>query len=170
MKKELLIGCGSEHSKRLHTPGDEAWENLITLDNNSSHNPDILHDLRQYPLPFQANTFDEIHAYEVLEHLYPQGDYHSFFREFSEYSRILKKGGKMFITVPPWNSQWAFADPSHLRVMPAELFVFLSQEEYTKQVGVTAMSDFRPIYKADFKVVHAEMCEHATSIVLEVIK
>jgi hypothetical protein len=27
----------------------------------------------------------------------------------------------------------------------------LSQEEYVRQVGVTPMSDFRSIYKADFK-------------------
>jgi hypothetical protein len=99
------------------------------------------------------NTFDEIHAYEVLEHIGQQGDYITFFAQFSEFWRILKPGGLFFATCPSVTSRWAWGDPSHTRVIQPETLVFLSQKEYTKQVGVTAMSDFRHIYTADFDVL-----------------
>ena len=171
---ELLIGCGSEQSKRYGTgqaDKDPGWKNLTTLDNNPDHKPDIIHDLKTLPLPFEDNSFDEIHAYEVLEHLYQQGDYISFFAEFTEYYRILKPSGLMFITVPKPNSVWALGDPSHTRIMPPENFTFLSQEEYEKQVGITPMSDFRYIYKADLRIrAIQDANEECNLILLEAIK
>ena len=74
MKRELLIGCGSEHSKRLTIDGSTIFDNPTTLDINPDHNPDLVFDLMQITLPFEDNTFDEIHAYEVLEHTGAQGD------------------------------------------------------------------------------------------------
>ena len=164
--RELLMGCGSDRTKRMtKIGGDKEWQNLTTLDNNADHKPDVLHDLRYFPLPFDDNTFDEIHAYEVLEHLYQQGDYISFFKEFTEYHRILKPGGVMCITVPAVTSVWALGDPSHTRVMPPENFVFLDQTLY-EEVGKTTVSDFRHIYKVNFKV-QVQVEEDVTLVILE---
>ena len=74
MKKELLIGCGSDHKKRLTADKTRDWDNLTTLDYNSDHNPNVVWDLMELPLPFKDQEFDEIHANEVLEHLGQQGD------------------------------------------------------------------------------------------------
>ena len=156
MKKELLIGCGSNHTKRLSADGTKVWSNLTTLDYNSDHNPDVVHDLMALPLPFVCNEFDEIHAYEVLEHLGQQGDYKLFFAQFSEFWRLLKPNGHFLATCPSRNSVWAYGDPSHTRIMQLEQLVFLSQDEYKRQVGRTPMSDFRNIYKADFETVFQE--------------
>lgn len=164
---ELILGAGSTTEKRITIPGEEAFRNPTTLDINPTHNPDVLHDLNLHPLPFDDNSFDEIHAYEVLEHLSFQGDYEFFFAEFTEYHRILKPEGKMFITLPAWNSPWAWGDPSHTRVLPPEVFTFLVQQAYADQVGITAMSDFRHIYKADFGILHATMEDGITYIVLQ---
>lgn len=153
MKRELLIGCGSEHSKRLTIDGSTIFDNPTTLDINPDHNPDLVFDLMQITLPFEDNTFDEIHAYEVLEHTGTQGDYKFFFAQFSEFWRVLKPDGHLFATCPSRHSPWAFGDPSHTRVLQPENLVFLDQEAYKQQVGVTSMSDFRNIYKADFKTV-----------------
>ncbi len=147
--RELLLGCGKDRVKRLYVNNKETFENLTTLDSNSAHNPDVVWDLTVHPLPFQDNTFDEIHAYEVLEHLAYQGDYKFFFSEFSEYWRILKPDGIFVATVPSKDSVWAIGDPSHKRVIVKENLIFLSQMSY-KQVGMSTMSDFRNIYKADF--------------------
>ena len=87
-KKELLIGCGSNHEKKIVYDGINDWSNLITLDYNKDHNPDICWDLLSLPLPFKDQEFDEIHAYEVLEHLGQQGDYKLFFAQFSEFWRL----------------------------------------------------------------------------------
>lgn len=150
---ELLLGCGSNRTKKLWVQGRADWSALVTLDIVESHKPDVVHDLN-VDLPFPDDSAEEIHAYEVLEHCGSQGDYKFFFRQFSDFWRVLKSGGFLIGTVPSITSPWAWGDPSHTRVIPKESFVFLVQPEYERQVGVTAMSDFRSIYKADFDIVH----------------
>ncbi len=168
--RELFIGSGSNSVKKIFKNGFENCHQLTRLDNNPDHHPDVVWDLKQHPLPFEDNTFDEIHAYEVLEHLAQQGDYKFFFAEFSEYWRILKNGGSFFLTVPDRNSIWAWGDPSHTRIIQPENFVYLDQDEYTKQVGVTSMSDFRYIYKAHFKATYIEVKNGTLNAVLLAVK
>ncbi len=169
--QELLIGAGSRTNKDLVIEGmSQAFQHVTRLDNNKDHQPDIVWDLKQHPLPFEDNAFDEIHAYEVLEHLAQQGDYHFFFAEFSEYWRILKPGGLFLASVPDRNSPWAWGDPSHTRIIQPESLVFLSQDEYNRQIGVTKMSDFRSIYKAHFKLVYSQTRGESFYFALKAIK
>lgn len=172
MKKELLIGCGSKRDKRLTIDGTPGFDNLVTLDYNADHTPDVVWDLMGADvLPLRMeNEFDEIHAYEVLEHLGQQGDYRLFFKQFTAFHRALKPGGYFLATCPSRNSVWAWGDPSHTRIMQKEQLVFLSQAEYRKQVGSTSMSDFRNIYQADFEVVHADDAAETFSFILKAIK
>ena len=102
------------------------------------------------------NAFDEVHAYEVLEHLGTQGDYRSFFAHFYEIWRALKDGGHLFATCPSYKSMWAWGDPSHKRIINAGSLSFLSQEQYELQIGTTAMTDFRWLWSGDLRCVHAE--------------
>jgi SAM-dependent methyltransferase len=149
--KELLLGCGSNWQKKLVHPGTpNEWQNLVTVDVNPDHKPALVWNLEEIPLPFDDNMFDEIHAYEVLEHVGTQGDYKFFFAQFEDFWRILKPNGLLIGTTPMWNSVWAWGDPSHKRVIQKENFVFLDQEQYKIQVGKTPMSDFRYIYSADY--------------------
>jgi SAM-dependent methyltransferase len=158
MRRELLIGCGARRDKTMLAPGEsEAWGDLTTLDINSDHKPDVVWDLNIRPLPFDDDTFDSIRAFEVLEHLGRQGDYPSFFAEWSEWWRILKPGGFIMATSPHWSSKWAWMDPGHTRVMGPELLTFLVQTEYDRQIGKTPMSDYRYLYKADFDIIHSHV-------------
>ena len=116
-----------------------------------------------------VEEFDEIHAYEVLEHIGIQGDYKGFFEEFTEYHRILKDGGHLCASVPRWNSMWAWSDPSHKRVISAGTLSFLSQQAYKDQLGKTAMADFREIYKADFQCLYSEDRGESYFFILEKI-
>lgn len=168
--KELLIGCGSRTVRELSIDGVNTFKNVVRLDINPEHNPDVIHDLTVHPLPFIDNEFDEIHAYEVLEHLAYQGDFKFFFKEFEEYARILKPGGRFYASVPAMTSPWLWGDPSHKRSISKPTLVFLSQDQYKEQVGVTPMSDFRNIYKANFKLLTFKDTEHRFFFVLEVIK
>ncbi len=167
---ELLIGCGSRHEKRVFPRPGTARKGLITLDINPDHKPDILWDLNQIPLPFDDERFEEIHAYEVLEHVGRQGDYKFFFAQFSDFWRMLKPDGYLCGSVPLPSSPWAFGDPSHTRVIPKESFVFLDQSAYAAQVGVTAMSDFRYLYKADFALEYGEEFQGSFYFALRAVK
>jgi SAM-dependent methyltransferase len=159
---ELLVGAGASREKKIKRPGDDpGWQHLVTLDLFEGHGVDVVHDLRVRPLPFEDNTFEEIHAYDVLEHLGQQGDFVSFFEEWSEWWRILKPGGHMFAISPHWSSPWAWGDPGHTRVYGPECISFLDQTEYVRQIGVSPMTDYRSIYKADFEPVFMKVENNA---------
>ena len=117
-ERVLLLGCGSSRDRRIKIQGKKDWEGqeLVTLDSNPSHSPDIVWDLDQYPWKWtkglkEGSQFDEIHAYEVLEHLGEQGYAESFFGCFFEIWRLLKPGGYLAATVPHWQSMWATGSP-----------------------------------------------------------
>lgn len=177
--KELLIGCGHSREKRVLPPGhSNQWastSSLVTLDNNSVCKPDILMDLSN-PLELAVSfafdaEFDEIHAYEVLEHIGAQGDYKLFFGQFAAFYRWLKPNGYFCATVPHWKSIWAFGDPGHTRVISAASLVFLDQDEYVKQLGVTPMSDYRGLLRTtNFKRVSSRTLTDTYEFVLQAVK
>lgn len=164
--RELLLGCGFARTKCLVPPGrPKDWVNLHTADINPAAKPDYLINLDRenwsyakdlneaaiWQLP--ADHFDEVHAYEVLEHLGQQGDVASFFSTFHNIWRILKPDGLLCATTPSRFSAWLWGDPGHRRAILPESLAFLDRSQYTKQLGLTAMSDYRHLYRGDFSIV-----------------
>lgn len=196
--RELLIGCGYDRTKRIPIPGSERaheWKGLVTLDLNTDCKPDIVANLNSYrwtvlsyenrvhadlirydgyaTLALRDNLFNEVHAYEVLEHLGQQGDAPAFFATFSEIWRVLKPDGFLAATVPSRYSAWLWGDPSHRRAILPESLVFLDQEQYVKQCDSeprTPMSDFRSFYKADFRCVQKADNRETFAFILQAIK
>ena len=164
---ELLLGCGASRERRLGTGG---WTDLVTIDANPAHHPDWVWDLNVKPWPLEDSSFDEVHAYEILEHLGRQGDAASFFADFTEIWRVLVPGGLLYATCPAPGSPWVWGDPSHTRQISPESLVFLSQSEYVRQVGVTPMSDFRHIYAADLEVVWMDVRGETFAFILKAVK
>lgn len=157
---ELLIGCGNARSKSLYADDRKDWVALTTLDQSPSCKPDVVHDLNVLPLPFEADSFEEIHAYETLEHLGRQGDWRFFFDQWTDFHRIIKPGGLFFGSCPHYTSPWAWGDPSHTRIVGLEALLFLSQKAYAEGVGRSAMSDFREYYKVDWELVNQSVTEN----------
>jgi SAM-dependent methyltransferase len=170
MYQELLIGCGSDRTKKMTVNGSYEWKSLTTLDYNADHKPDVVWDLMlPRVLPFDDNMFDEIHAYDVLEHLGQQGDYRLFFQQFTRFWEVLKPNGHVLAICPSRHSPWAWGDPSHTRVLQKEQLIFLRQSSYDA-VGSTPISDFRSIYKANFEIMLAEEDEDRLVFILKAIK
>jgi len=160
--RELLLGCGRARDKRLvvsKNPAGEKWSNLTTLDVNPEVKPDVIFDLNKAePWPFRDDTFDEVHAYEVLEHLGRQGDTKSFFRDFFEAWRVLKPNGFLVGTAPSRYSQWLWGDPGHTRAILPCMWTFLDQTVYTEQCDKvkTSLSDYRYLWRGDFHLERVE--------------
>jgi SAM-dependent methyltransferase len=171
MRRELLIGCGNSRDKKISVSEDkQTWANLTTIDIDPNCGADVVHDLDITPWPFDDNTFDEVHAYDVLEHLGSQGDYKSFFSHFSEIYRILKSGGVLISSTPSIHSRWLWGDPGHTRYIGPEHLVFLNQEEYNRQIGRSQMTDYRRFWKGDLQVVDCNEDEADFQFIIEAIK
>ena len=132
---------------------------LTTLDLVPSHKPDIMWDLNVCPWPLEDNSYDEIHGYEILEHLGAQGHAYSFFEQCSEVYRILRPNGVFAGSCPRWDSPWAWGDPSHVRVINEGTLHFLDAVGYD-DIGKTAQTDFRHLWKGDFERIEIGKSEH----------
>jgi len=77
-----------------------------TVDIDPEHHPDVLHDLRVAPWPFEDNSFNEIIAHHVIEHL------DSLIKPFQELHRVCRKDGVIYIEVPH-HTAWYARDPEH---------------------------------------------------------
>lgn len=185
--KELLLGCGHARDKRIHPPGTEnfrGWCDLTTLDINTKCDADLIVDLSTWPfrrydavkstwIPYigPESQYNEIHAYEVLEHIGMQGDVRTFMHQFRIFWTWLKPGGYLCATVPDYRSLWAWGDPSHTRIINAGTLVFLSRKEYEKQLGKTSMSDYRDLMRdMDFDIVRANVVGQTFEFILRAIK
>lgn len=186
--RELLLGCGYSRERRVIPPmaimrdDERRFVNVTTVDANAACKPDVIANLDSldwrgkyiednfrawYPI---KDTYDEIHAYELLEHLGTQGDFASFFRFFSVAWYTLKPDGFFCATVPSRFSPWLWGDPGHRRAILPESLVFLCQPEYTKQLGNTSMSDYRHFYREDFDIVQSIDDRVTHSFILRAVK
>jgi SAM-dependent methyltransferase len=155
-REVLLIGAGSSTALTVPTPLMHIPPTLTTLDIELSHEPDVLWDLNQFPWPFEDSSFDEVHGYEVLEHLGHQGNAAEFFGCFWEIYRILKPLGFLAGSVPDWNTMWAWGDPSHTRVINHGSLTYLDRTAYAGEIGKTTKTDFRSVWKGDFEAAALE--------------
>lgn len=179
MQRSLLIGCGNSRLKKVYYAENEDWTGrLTTLDMDPDCGADVIFDMsvlsgldmnrgEAYPgFPWDNNTFDEIGAYDVLEHFGKQGDWRGWFNEMAEFHRILKPGGLFGIIVPI--GQDALADPGHTRFIHANYFGFLSQKFYEENLAKGAqVTDYRWYYKKNFEILYCEkQGDHHLSVIL----
>jgi len=155
MKKTLLLGTTPDrkNKKRVKfelSPTSHFDGEVYTLDlqgeESSTHAVMDLENLHaKGVLPYGDETFDEIHAYEIIEHYGLQGDFRGFFREFGEFWRILKPEGLMMISCPMWDSPWSIGDPGHCRIFAKQSFSWLVEDHYTQidDGSGSACTDYR---------------------------
>lgn len=79
----------------------------VNLDRTSASSPDVVHDLDIRPWPFPDDRFDQVYAFDVVEHLA------DVVAAMEELHRICRDGASIEITVPHFSSGNAFTDPTH---------------------------------------------------------
>ena len=169
MSRALLLGAGNKRALEIGVGTEPVPTHIVTLDMDEAAKPDILWDLEIRPWPVLTNEFDQVHAYEVLEHLGRQGDWRGFFKDFAEIYRILRPGGHLVFSSPVPESVWAWGDPGHTRIVSLESLTFLDQDSYA-QVGTTPMTDYRSYWKGNFKLVGHQKTEHRLFAILQAVK
>lgn len=102
---ELGVGDVSARTK----PEGTYWHDWVGREDgviDYSFNLDQPH----WPIPRHEWSFNQVHAFDVMEHLsLPIGDW------LVNVWRLLVPGGLFIFRVPEWNSWHAFADPTHMR-------------------------------------------------------
>lgn len=92
----LDVGCGNNK-----------FEGAIGLDANPRTDADVLHDLGDFPYPFEQDTFDRVISRHVVEHV------PDVVGLVEELYRITKPNGRITIVAPHYtNPDWA-NDPTH---------------------------------------------------------
>ena len=164
--KSLLIGCGNSRAKKVYYESQPNWSgDLVTIDMDPNCGADIVMTLNGGRLPFHDGEFDELAAYDSLEHWGKQGDWQGFFDEMGEYHRILKPGGLFGILVPVGAD--ALGDPGHTRFFSTNHFAFLNQEWYQKELDRNSpVTDYRWYWKQNFNIEFIENTGHHLAVML----
>jgi predicted SAM-dependent methyltransferase len=102
--------------------GRDIRSNYINHDIVKLSGIDIVHDLNQFPWPWKDNSFEEVIAIDILEHL------EDFVGAIEELYRILKPGAIVTIRVPYWNHSCAYIDPTHKRGYHEDTFHFFDKD------------------------------------------
>jgi predicted SAM-dependent methyltransferase len=116
-RNKLDLGCGNSKP--------DGWTGLDLVDTEDA---DVQHDLRDTPLPFEDDRFQQVRAQHVLEHL-PRDVMDAVIREMH---RITEPGGQITITGPHYLSRNTPA-ADHYRGFSQNTFnVYTVQHPYPK--------------------------------------
>lgn len=157
--KALMLGAGRARKRTnqgilIRVKYADPITEIVTVDANSDTNPDIRWNLNVKPWPFEDNSFDEIHAYNIMEHLGHQGDAKAFFDEMYEIWRVLKPLGHFYGCCPKMSNPWVLAEPSHTRVLLPHSFNFLNRDFFKEDDIDNSTSDFRHLWRGDLRYEH----------------
>ncbi len=134
------LGCGSNKS-----PG------AVGVDHDPTVHPDVIHDLDCYPYPFEDETFDEVIASHVIEHLAEP------WRFMREIHRIAKPNAHVYLVTPHYTGHLSYADLGHKHhlgytsftwVCDSGLFVLdrvrVEFSDFYRVIGVSVLANWFP--------------------------
>lgn len=92
----LDVGCGINK-----------YPGAIGIDRIPGTRADVLCELDHFPYPFRDNSFDEVRAIHVIEHV------SDVIRTIEEFHRLVHDGGEVVIVTPHYTDFSSFCDPTH---------------------------------------------------------
>ena len=104
--KDLNLGCGNR----------KANDYCLNVDCRKTPITDLVWDLRFRPWPFPRNKFENVYAFDILEHfvyVLPVMD---------ELWRVTKPGGFLHIRTTYFNTENSYRDPTHFHYFTTESF------------------------------------------------
>jgi SAM-dependent methyltransferase len=96
--------------------------NCVNVDLVESTKPDIVHNLDVFPWPLPDDHFQEVWAYDVLEHL------DNLILVMEEIHRVCRSGAKVMVTLPHFSSANAFTDITHRHYFSINSFNYFTGE------------------------------------------
>lgn len=131
----LNVGCGQW-----------LFPDAVNLDRSPLPGVDVVHDLDVFPWPFPDERFDGVWGHQVFEHV---ADPIGF---MVEAHRVLKPGGILHLTVPHWQSENSYTDPTHRRHCTERTFDYWC-------LGTDLNRQFGPAYGAPTPLFHKDNVE-----------
>lgn len=110
-RRVLNLGCGR---RRV--------EGALNVDVSELVAPDVLCDLDRRPWPFPDDEFEEVLAYDVVEHLA------DVLAAFEEIHRVSRAGALVRVTAPHFSSANAYTDPTHRHLFGYRTLDYLTEE------------------------------------------
>ena len=120
MKKILELGPGKNYYV-----GKEN-EEVTRVDFLKFPHIQVVHNLDKYPYPFKDDTFDEVRASHVIEHL------KDLIKTMEEIHRIAKPNAKIIIKVPYFAWSLAQGHPTHMKMFSLGSFYYFDKECWEK--------------------------------------
>lgn len=131
---KLNLGCGPNK-----LPG------YVNVDKYGE--PDLRHDLEQFPWPWPSDSVDEVLASHVLEHLGQTPE--AFIGVMKELYRVCRHGAEVRIAVPHPRHDDFLGDPTHMRaITPMTLALFSRRQNLewaAKQGSNTTLALFHSV-------------------------
>ena len=124
--RTLDVGCGMNKY-----PGS------IGIDRNPACRADVLCDLDHIPYPFADNSFDQLRAIHVIEHV------SDVIRSMEEFHRLVRPGGRVRIETPHYTDFSSFCDPTHRWHLTTFSFRYFGEDH--AGFGYYSRSKFREI-------------------------
>lgn len=111
--------------------GQQKQEGYIGVDRENIEGVDIVHDLEQYPWPFEDDSVYEFFTSHYVEHIPIIRTYDSEYglvKFMEEVWRCLMPGGLIKIVAPYYTSIRAWQDPTHTRAITDITFHYFCRE------------------------------------------
>ncbi len=140
--KKLNLGCGFKHK-----------ENFLNVDFFSECEPDILHNLEEFPYPFESDSVNEVVLDNVLEHL--GQNFLVFNQIIKELYRICCNQALINIKVPHPRHDNFFGDPTHVRAILPQTLALYDQERNREWIREkSANSPLGIVHGVDFRIMN----------------
>jgi hypothetical protein len=136
---KLNLGCGKDYI--------DDWVNVDFYDDSKC---DVIHDLEEFPWPWENDSVSEILIKHTLEHL--GADWKIYIKILQEMYRVCEDDAEINVHVPsPWHWNYV-ADPSHVRPITPDGLNLFSKEHCQKCIDQgMGETPFAILYDVDLR-------------------